>query len=58
MKEQSMTTAVDLEKVRNWVSVVDPYFLAIRPSDFFEEMGFPAGFVRKCVRKYRVRRQL
>lgn len=53
MKEQSVTAVIDLEKVRKWVSIVDLCFLAVRPQQVFEEMGFPISLVCKCVRKHR-----
>jgi hypothetical protein len=53
MKEQSKKAVVDLEDLRKWVSVVNPYFLAVRRPEVFEKMGFPSDIVRKCVRKHR-----
>jgi hypothetical protein len=53
MKKQNKTGLIDLEKVRKWVSNISPYFIAIRPPEVFEEMGFTIDIVRKCVRKYR-----
>lgn len=53
MKDDKVVMELDVPKVRKWVSIVSPYFPAIRPPEVFEELGFPSVIVRKCVKLYR-----
>ena len=51
--KQCATAVIELKKVRERVTIIDPYFMAIRLPEVFEEIGFQKELVRKCVRKYR-----
>jgi len=53
MKKQNLTAVIDLGRVRKWVSIVNPYFMAVRLPEVFEEMGFPIDIVRKYIRRHR-----
>lgn len=47
MQENTIVVEVDVDKLRDWVTIVNPGFVAIRPPEFFEKMGFPPTFVRR-----------
>jgi hypothetical protein len=53
MSKDSVVFELCIEKIREWVRVVNPYFVAVRPPEFFEDMGFPPRIVRQCIRMHR-----
>jgi hypothetical protein len=53
MTKSCLTASVDSAKLRQWLLLINPYFLAIREPKFFIEMGIPAPVVQACTRKHR-----
>lgn len=49
MEQNMIEITIDADRFRKWIDIVNPYLIAIRPPEVFEEMGFPSTFVRRHV---------
>jgi hypothetical protein len=51
-KRMNTLKELDIEKVRRWLSIVNPYMMVIREPVVYEEMRFPSADVRNYITKH------